>query len=157
MKVQLLKKLRRTAAVFAATALLMVGLLAASPQPSQATTVMPAAHGWCDTATSGTWGGVRARVPTIGVGGSRNCLMNQGSVSEGVKAMQSALFSCHHLGTYDGIDGDWGPATTSVVRSFQYGHGLVADAWYGPATHNAMLWLNLNSTGRGICGQDGAV
>jgi peptidoglycan hydrolase-like protein with peptidoglycan-binding domain len=61
---------------------------------------------------------------------------SQGSTGSAVKALQRQL-NAH--GASLGVDGQFGPATASAVRSFQSSHGLGVDGIAGPQTWNALV------------------
>jgi hypothetical protein len=113
----------------------LLGATVVAPSEAQA-----AASGWCTTASpylsgEGNW---TYYVPTIGVGGTRSCLMSQGSVSAGVGALQATLKYCqgYNPGT---IDRNWGPSTNAAVLQAQRDFHLTADGVYGPQTHNSLV------------------
>ncbi|MEN3357982.1 MAG: hypothetical protein V7637_1964 [Mycobacteriales bacterium] len=62
--------------------------------------------------------------------------VQQGSNGNAVKAVQSQL-TAHGIAT--SVDGDFGPATNSAVRSFQSSHGLAVDGVVGPNTWQALV------------------
>jgi hypothetical protein len=62
--------------------------------------------------------------------------VRQGSTGNAVKAVQSQL-SAHGIAT--AVDGDFGPATNSSVRSFQSARGLAVDGIVGPQTWQALV------------------
>ncbi|WUV84518.1 peptidoglycan-binding protein [Streptomyces sp. NBC_01476] len=62
--------------------------------------------------------------------------MSQGQTGEAVRAVQY-LLNAH--GSALTVDGDFGPATNTAVRSFQSGHGLAVDGVVGPATWGALV------------------
>ncbi|HEU5374220.1 MAG TPA: peptidoglycan-binding protein, partial [Ktedonobacteraceae bacterium] len=61
---------------------------------------------------------------------------SQGSTGSAVKALQRQL-NAH--GASLTVDGNFGPATNSAVRSFQSSHGLSVDGSAGPQTWNALV------------------
>jgi peptidoglycan hydrolase-like protein with peptidoglycan-binding domain len=61
--------------------------------------------------------------------------VQQGSSGEAVKAAQRLL---NKYGYGLGVDGAFGPATTSATRSFQSSHGLAVDGVIGPNTWSAL-------------------
>jgi len=124
----------RTVALAVIVTTFFLGVIVTAPPEAQAS----GADGWCNATTSYSsyysyW------VPTIGVNGSRNCIMASGSYSNGVKALQASLTYCHAMlsGTPDGA---YGPLTASAVRTFQSSAGITVDGEYGPQTHN-VPWL----------------
>ena len=61
---------------------------------------------------------------------------SQGSTGSAVLALQRQL-NAH--GASLSVDGQFGPATTAAVKSFQSSHGLSADGVAGPQTWNALV------------------
>ncbi|MGW8885190.1 peptidoglycan-binding protein [Streptomyces sp. NPDC055749] len=62
--------------------------------------------------------------------------LTQGSSGDAVKRLQRALTAA--LGTTVGIDGSFGPATDTAVRSYQSSRGLSVDGSVGGATWGAL-------------------
>nr|WP_285556323.1 peptidoglycan-binding protein [Streptomyces hygroscopicus] len=62
--------------------------------------------------------------------------MQQGASGERVKTVQY-LLDAHGFALT--VDGSFGPATDSAVRSFQSAHGLSVDGVVGPATWQALI------------------
>ncbi|MGV9563607.1 peptidoglycan-binding domain-containing protein, partial [Streptomyces sp. NPDC003480] len=62
--------------------------------------------------------------------------VQQGSTGPAVKAVQSQL-DAH--GASLTVDGNFGPATDSAVRSFQSAHGLTVDGIVGSDTWQALV------------------
>ena len=62
--------------------------------------------------------------------------IKEGASGEVVRRLQRALRRTPNLGIV--IDGKFGPATESAVRSFQAGAGLAVDGVVGPATWQAL-------------------
>ncbi|MFJ4572626.1 peptidoglycan-binding protein [Streptomyces sp. NPDC088846] len=60
----------------------------------------------------------------------------QGDSGDGVKRLQRSLTAA--LGSTVGIDGNFGPETTTAVRSYQTSRGLTGDGIAGPATWAAL-------------------
>ncbi|MFF2328054.1 MULTISPECIES: peptidoglycan-binding protein [unclassified Streptomyces] len=60
----------------------------------------------------------------------------QGDSGDAVKRLQRSLTAA--LGSTVGIDGSFGPATATAVRSYQTGRGLTADGIAGPNTWAAL-------------------
>ncbi len=132
---------KRVGAVLATLAMVVSGLgfVAQSAPAANAATVI---QGWCNTTV---WSYVGANssliVPAMSTNGTRACKMSQGSKSSAVQAMQEALTTCYEINLGQ-IDANWGAQTTAALRTFQQSRGLVVDAVYGPATHNALLWID---------------
>ncbi len=135
---RVLGKVRKSVTAMIAGALLAGGLVVAPQMQVAANAAV--IQGYCNTSSMLGFGSRIFSVPTLGASGTRACMMNQGNYSPGVTAMQSALSTCHNYSIT--VDGAWGPATSSVVRSFQQSKGLTVDAEYGPQTHNAMRWFD---------------
>jgi Putative peptidoglycan binding domain len=62
--------------------------------------------------------------------------VRQGSTGNAVRAVQSQL-AAHGIGT--AVDGNFGPATNTSVRSFQSARGLTMDGVVGPDTWQALV------------------
>ncbi|WP_299539018.1 peptidoglycan-binding protein [uncultured Streptomyces sp.] len=62
--------------------------------------------------------------------------LSQGATGDPVKRLQRALTAA--LGSTVGIDGSFGPATLTAVRSYQTSRGLSVDGAVGPATWAAL-------------------
>ena len=60
-----------------------------------------------------------------------------GSTGEAVKGIQRSLSAKHDIATT--VDGSFGPATDTSVRTFQGGQGLVVDGVVGPITWQALV------------------
>jgi hypothetical protein len=76
--------------------------------------------------TTGGGGGGGASWPTV----------QQGATGERVKSIQYLL---NQRGASLAVDGDFGPATNSAVRSFQSSHSLAVDGVVGPNTWGALI------------------
>lgn len=63
--------------------------------------------------------------------------VSSGSTGGFVEATQADLWSSGLSGTVGTIDGSFGPATTTAVKSFQTSNALTADGSVGPATRTA--------------------
>jgi peptidoglycan hydrolase-like protein with peptidoglycan-binding domain len=63
--------------------------------------------------------------------------LQMGSTGPDVRRLQ-ILFVMTKLLDYTGIDGNFGPQTQEVVKSFQQSSNLTADGVVGPATWNAL-------------------
>lgn len=72
-------------------------------------------------------------VPNPGVGGGSALLM-RGSTGDAVKRLQARLNRDYPRYSNLVVDGDFGPATETVVREFQRRAGLLVDGVAGPAT-----------------------
>ena len=62
--------------------------------------------------------------------------LQQGASGSSVRRLQRALTAA--LATSVGIDGSFGPATETAVRSYQSSRGLGVDGVVGPATWSAL-------------------
>ncbi|MFE7359319.1 peptidoglycan-binding protein [Streptomyces sp. NPDC057543] len=62
--------------------------------------------------------------------------LKQGDSGDGVKRLQRSLTAA--LGSTVGIDGSFGPATATAVRTYQTSRGLTADGIVGPGTWAAL-------------------
>lgn len=73
-------------------------------------------------------------VPNPGVGG----LLMRGSTGEVVRRLQERLNRDYPRYSRLVVDGDFGPATETVIREFQQRAGLLVDGIAGPATLKAL-------------------
>ncbi|WP_329613177.1 amidase [Streptomyces brevispora] len=79
---------------------------------------------------------VGARTWTALLSAGTRTTLQEGAAGDGVKRLQRALTAT--LGSTVGIDGSFGPATTTAVRGYQTSRGLTADGIVGPATWAAL-------------------
>lgn len=86
-----------------------------------------------------TWG---ALVPTV----------RQGSTGPAVRALQAQLNKKRRLGL--AVDGNFGPATNSAVRTFQGHAGIGVDGVVGPTTWRNLIWHYAYPSFAGMCDQD---
>ncbi|MCE7080381.1 peptidoglycan-binding protein [Streptomyces sp. ST2-7A] len=96
--------------------------------------------------------GDRAPLPAAS-GGSFSCVMGRGAGGEHVKALQWSLNRCE--GARLDVDGVFGPATESALRTARSRNGVASDGVYGPNTRNAMRWEIRRSSGSTYCGRPG--
>jgi peptidoglycan hydrolase-like protein with peptidoglycan-binding domain len=83
-----------------------------------------------------------------GGGGATWPTVQQGATGERVKSIQYLL---NQRGASLSVDGDFGPATNSAVRSFQSSHGLAVDGVVGPNTWSALIvTVQQGSTGNAV-------
>jgi Putative peptidoglycan binding domain len=83
-----------------------------------------------------------------GGGGGTWPTVQQGATGERVKSIQYLL---NQRGAGLAVDGDFGPATNSAVRSFQSSHGLTMDGVVGPNTWGALIvTVQQGSTGNAV-------
>ncbi|MFF2410966.1 peptidoglycan-binding protein [Streptomyces sp. NPDC058092] len=89
-----------------------------------------ATHGLTTDGVAGhrTWTALLSAGPTT--------TLEQGDSGDGVKRLQRSLTAA--LGSTVGIDGTFGPATATAVRSYQTSRGLTADGIVGPGTWAAL-------------------
>ncbi|MFE6976196.1 peptidoglycan-binding protein [Streptomyces sp. NPDC057682] len=81
-----------------------------------------------------------------GVNSGWECYMSRGNTGPGVKTLQRAMNRCY--GKSLTLDGIFGAATETALKSVQGKHGLTKDGKYGPKTRNAMNWPHyVESTG----------
>lgn len=90
-------------------------------------------------AASGSWGVSTASAPTVAPAATSypkypGRVMKKGSKAAGVRVFQQQLKT---RGWKITVDGDFGPATETVVRAFQKEKGLTVDGQVGPKTWNA--------------------
>jgi hypothetical protein len=64
-------------------------------------------------------------------------VVQSGATGQAVTALQKELNAKHHYGLV--VDGSFGPATLTAVKSFQSHQGLTADGSVGPATWQALI------------------
>ncbi|MFJ6462579.1 N-acetylmuramoyl-L-alanine amidase [Streptomyces sp. NPDC091387] len=81
-------------------------------------------------------GVVGARTWTALLSAGSTATLREGATGDGVKRLQRALTAT--LGSAVGIDGSFGPATTTAVRGYQTSRGLTADGVVGPDTWAAL-------------------
>ncbi|MFF8916387.1 peptidoglycan-binding protein [Streptomyces sp. NPDC015032] len=81
-------------------------------------------------------GVVGARTWTALLSAGPTAALEPGASGDGVKRLQRSLTAA--LGSVVGIDGSFGPETTTAVRSYQTSRGLPADGIVGPATWAAL-------------------
>ncbi|MET9660041.1 N-acetylmuramoyl-L-alanine amidase [Streptomyces sp. NPDC006510] len=81
-------------------------------------------------------GVVGARTWTALLSAGATPSLQQGASGDGVKRLQRSLTAA--LGSTVGVDGSFGPATVTAVRSYQTSRGLNADGIVGPDTWTAL-------------------
>ncbi|MFD7866416.1 peptidoglycan-binding protein [Streptomyces sp. NPDC059783] len=81
-------------------------------------------------------GVVGARTWTALLSAGSTPVLAEGGSGDAVKRLQRALTAA--LGSTVGIDGSFGPATATALRSYQSARGLSADGIVGPATWAAL-------------------
>jgi peptidoglycan hydrolase-like protein with peptidoglycan-binding domain len=95
----------------------------------------------CDDAVVVPGGGGSVQVPgddDLFGDPSVECQVDGGSDDEAVAVLQEALVRCN--GQAIGVDGDFGPETSSAVMNVEQQHGLAADGTYDAATLLVMQW-----------------
>lgn len=100
------------------------------PATQSAVAAYQAAHGLDQD------GVVGARTWTALLSAGSTATLQEGASGDGVKRLQRALTAT--LGSAVGIDGSFGPATTTAVRGYQTSRGLTADGIVGPDTWAAL-------------------
>lgn len=100
------------------------------PATTDAVAAYQAAHGLEQD------GVVGARTWTALLSAGTTATLREGATGDGVKRLQRALTAT--LGSAVGIDGSFGPATTTAVRGYQTSRGLTADGVVGPDTWAAL-------------------
>ncbi|MEW1691106.1 peptidoglycan-binding protein [Streptomyces sp. NPDC091265] len=100
------------------------------PATEAAVTAYQTAHGLAADGVvgPGTW--------TALLSAGATATLQEGASGEGVKRLQRALTAA--LGSTVGVDGSFGPATTTAVRSYQTSRGLTADGIVGTGTWTAL-------------------
>ena len=88
----------------------------------------------------------RITIPSTSGRSMVNCTLNQGTINNSVRALQQAMNQCH--GKNLSVDGNFGPATRSALRSVQSAVGTSADGIFGPDTRNKMSFKGNGSTCR---------
>ncbi|MGN7947438.1 peptidoglycan-binding domain-containing protein [Microbacterium sp. 22215] len=86
----------------------------------------------------------RIPVPSTSNSGVSNCTLNQGTVNDAVRGMQQALNQCYGKGLT--VDGNFGPATRTALRSVQSAIGATSDGIFGPSTRDRMTFKGNGST-----------
>lgn len=71
-------------------------------------------------------------------GGSFNCVLEQGTSGNGVRALQETLNKCYGRGLT--VDGSFGPATYNALMYAQGRAGVAVDGVYGSNTRTSILW-----------------
>ncbi|MBW8705482.1 Zinc D-Ala-D-Ala carboxypeptidase [Streptomyces sp. MBT84] len=125
-------RVRMFAASAATSLLLTVGTAAVGPSASAASLT-------CTEATrkysaSGEYMFIPVYYPTLNV----NCLMRRGNTGGGVHYLQEVLRD--QYGYNIAVDGDFGPATESALKSLQSRLHITADGVYGPQTRDSICW-----------------
>ncbi|MGI5512969.1 peptidoglycan-binding domain-containing protein [Streptomyces sp. CA-106131] len=124
-------------------ALAGAGLMTVSAPPAVASSL--------PICTKGTW--ISEPVFTIYMpttsSNSTSCFLARGDVSSAVTALQKSLKIC--FGKNIAIDGDFGPATESALKSVQSGLGITADGVYGTQSRNSMLFVIAEPNPIGPC------
>lgn len=100
------------------------------PATQSAVTAYQTAHGLSAD------GVVGSRTWTALLSAGATATLQQGTSGDGVKRLQRALTAA--LGSTVGVDGSFGSATTTAVRSYQTSRGLTADGIVGPGTWAAL-------------------
>lgn len=100
------------------------------PATQGAVTAYQAAHGLDPDGVVGT------RTWTALLSAGATTTLQEGASGDGVKRLQRALTAT--LGSTVGVDGSFGPATTTAVRGYQTSRGLTADGIVGPGTWAAL-------------------
>lgn len=88
--------------------------------------------------------GLHAKIPSVGSGGTTNCLLSYGDTGNGVRALQIALTNCNGKPYKAKIDGIFGPLTRSAVFFVQDRENITEDGIYGPETKSNMFWPAYN-------------
>ncbi|MGL5810749.1 MAG: penicillin-insensitive murein endopeptidase [Nocardioides sp.] len=78
--------------------------------------------------------------------------VRSGSTGPAVRALQVELNEKHRLSL--AVDGSFGPATASAVRSFQSHAGIASDGVVGPTTWRNLVWHYAYPSFAGMCDQD---
>ncbi|MEU1598216.1 peptidoglycan-binding domain-containing protein [Streptomyces sp. NPDC005708] len=123
----------RLVALPLAAALASAGLVAATATPAAA--ALP-------QCTKGAWltapNGLTLYLPATSTN-STSCFLAEGSVSSAVKALQTALKTCH--GQNIAIDSDFGPATKQALKNVQSAMHIGVDGVYGTETRNNIQFV----------------
>ncbi len=128
----------RLVTVVAAAALAVGGLLATATASSAATANTP-----CTTSKTFRAGTQFAWTAPTTSSGSTDCYLVQGNQGNGVKALQRGLKYCEYISVgSSGIDGSFGPATKSALKTFQSGAGITVDGEYGNQTRDRIYFLD---------------
>jgi hypothetical protein len=148
-----LKNAPRTILMFSAISVVGVAGSIVATGPAQAATVC---NGWSWVRNVNTSANI---VPVYWSGSTRslNCHLYKGTSGEGVRQLQMTLNECYGPRHASGgikkfstalvVDGQFGSATESALKTVQAYVGATADGWYGPATRTKMKARNNNGSG----------
>jgi peptidoglycan hydrolase-like protein with peptidoglycan-binding domain len=107
----------------------------------------PAAHALPTCNTHRFVQNVFKGVPALASTGSLDCVMGQGAVSSGVRALQYTLNECYDENLAE--DGIFGSVTRNALIRAQDDAGATPDGVYGPETHRKIRWRLIGF----ICGR----
>jgi murein L,D-transpeptidase YcbB/YkuD len=92
-----------------------------------------------------------AAVPSYKSGSTNTttCTLSQGASGTGVSTLQLAILQCTSVSIT--VDGSFGPATASALKSVQRSKGISADGIYGTQTRKAMSFPSSTDDSRDSC------
>ena len=130
------RSIRRPGRIIASAVAVIVAMLSLVAAPASAASSAAPATPQCTTAVWTSEG----YLPSTS-SGNTYCWMLRGNYSEGVYALQWALYYCYGLNVGpNGPDYDFGGKTYESLKTLQGWYGITQDGGYGPQTRGVMAF-----------------